>query len=59
MSDQNIQLLEAEGELNMKIQSALQSFRETLLEKANPTKKEKVVKPHEMKEGPEKRFQFR
>ena len=39
MSDKNIEILQAEGELNQQIQSALQNFREKLMENASPTKR--------------------
>jgi hypothetical protein len=53
-------LIEAEGELNSEVQSALSRFRSTMLESMNPSKKESLAKSGDYnKEGPEKRFLFR
>lgn len=52
-SQANISLLEAEGELNREIQSALNDFRQKILNNASPIKKEHAAKPYESyKEGP-------
>lgn len=60
MNDSNIELLEAEGELNKQVQSALDNFRDKLLQNASPLKREPIKSQiNEHKEGPEKRFQFR
>lgn len=50
--DRNLELLQAEGELNQEIQGALKTFRDKLLESANPVKKEAKAKSNEQKEGP-------
>lgn len=54
-------ILEAEGNLNREIQSALSDFRAQLLQNIQPNPKmDLLLKPYETsKEGPEKKFHFR
>jgi hypothetical protein len=45
-SQVNIPLLEAEGELNREIQSALHEFRQKILSNVGPIKREDAAKPY-------------